>query len=68
MALRVPDAGSDDFVRVFINAHARQALAALKKPLLLEEFSAVGPRRTALYRLATDIVMSTPVRISLVQY
>jgi len=60
----VPDGSPEwtaTFVRQFISAHARQASAALKKPLILEEFSAVGPHRAALYDLATDLVMSTPV-------
>lgn len=61
---RTPDASSDltmAFVRRFISAHARQAMAALKKPLLLEEFSAVGTQREELYKAATELVMSTPV-------
>jgi hypothetical protein len=36
-------------------------MAALKRPLLLEEFSAVGPHREELYTLATELVMSTQV-------
>jgi len=65
---RVPDGGPEwasGFIRRFVSAHARQAVAALKKPLILEEFSAVGPQRATLYALATDLVMSTPVCIDM---